>query len=86
MLACAFVFIEMLLHVAKESLKTGAPFALELKEEIKFFFKFKGMVKPVRNRKSNSKSKSPEQKSLENSYGFITDSVRKQLTNNQCEN
>lgn len=75
MLAGVFVFIEMLLHVAKESIKNGASFRSELMAEIKFFFKFNGMVKPVRY-----KSKSPEEsnKSLEN--GYIIDTIPVEIT------
>lgn len=79
-MAIALVFVEMLLHVAKESIKNRATFKEELKEEIKFYFKFKGMVKPVRNRKSESKSPEESHKSQENSpmhYGFINDIARK---------
>lgn len=70
--ASVLVFIEMMLHVAKESFKNGAAFSKELFEEMKFYFKFNGMVKPVRNRKSNSKSKSPNEsnKSVDDTYGW----------------
>lgn len=70
--ASVLVFVEMLLHVAKESIKNGAAFSKEFMEEVKFYFQFNGMVKPVRNRKSNSKSKSPHEsnKSVENTYGW----------------
>lgn len=60
----------MLMHVAKESIRNGATFTREFVEEMKFYFKFNGMIKPVRNRKSNSKSKSPHEsinKSMTNS-------------------
>lgn len=65
--ASFLVFVEMLMHVAKESIKNSATFSREFVEEIKFYFKFNGMVKPVRNRKSNSKSKSPAESNKSNS-------------------
>lgn len=79
--ASLLVFVEMLLHVARESIKNSAAFSKEFIEEMKFYFKFNGMVKPVRNRKSNSKSKSPEEsgKSLNNTYGWNLDNGQRQL-------
>lgn len=76
-LASLLVFVEMILHVTKESIKNNVNFKEELKEEMKFYFKFKGMVKPVRNRKSCSKSPEQSNKSQENSpfnkYNLMND-------------
>ncbi|GJQ86667.1 hypothetical protein Trydic_g7852 [Trypoxylus dichotomus] len=79
-LATGLVFIEMCLHIVKESIKYKAPFCNELTEELKFYLKFKGLVKPVRLKKSNSKSPPESNKSEKSeqemqdqpdSYGFL---------------
>lgn len=69
-LAVLLVFVEMLLHVAKESIKSRTTFKKELQEEIKFYFKFKGMIKPVRNRKSKSKFTEEKEKYQENGLEY----------------
>ncbi|XP_017769340.1 PREDICTED: glutamate receptor ionotropic, kainate 2-like [Nicrophorus vespilloides] len=74
-MACFMVFLEMVLHVAKESIKRKATFLEEFKEEIKFYFKFKGSVKPVRMR-SFSKSPEASAKSAE-SFGDLAIEVPK---------
>lgn len=45
--ACFLVFVEMTLHVVKVSLKYKSSIAKNLKQELSFCFKFKGMVKPA---------------------------------------
>nr|AVH87300.1 ionotropic receptor 12 [Holotrichia parallela]AVH87311.1 ionotropic receptor 23 [Holotrichia parallela] len=83
--AVILVFIEMILHVMKESIKYKVPFGRELKEELKFTMKFKGLVKPVRIKKSHSKSPTASRKSEKSdqsnegialqpvTYGFLPD-------------
>lgn len=45
--ACFLVFIEMSLHVVKVSLKYKSSIARNLMQEFRFYFTFKGMVKPA---------------------------------------
>lgn len=61
--ACILVFVEMLLHVAKETIKRNGTFMEELKQELIFYFKFKGMVKPVRLKDSPEDSRKSEEES-----------------------
>lgn len=58
--ACILVFIEMALHVVKVSLKYKTSIIRNLKQELSFCFKFKGMVKPAL--KINSEQASEESK------------------------
>lgn len=64
--ACFLVFIEMTLHVIKVSFKYKTPIARNLKQELKFYFKFKGMVKPALKTDSEKSS----EKSNETFHGF----------------
>nr|AWT23251.1 IR22 [Hycleus cichorii] len=59
LLACVSVFIELYLHVLKESIKNKTPWKYTLIEELKFYFNFSGMVKPV-IKPSNADSNEPE--------------------------
>lgn len=46
-MACLLVFVEMALHVVKVSIRTGTSIARNIGHELRFFFRFKGMVKPA---------------------------------------
>lgn len=54
--ACLLVFLEMTLHVIKVSLKYRSSIVRNLKQELRFYFKFKGMVKPALNAESEDGS------------------------------
>lgn len=71
LLSLVLVFIEMGLHLLKRCLKTKTPFTKLVVEELKFYFKFSGMVKPV----IRESSAEDDQKSEESPapYGFIVD-------------
>lgn len=89
--AVILVFIEMFLHVAKESIRHKAAFCNELSEELKFYLKFKGLVKPVRLKKGDSKSPDESDKSEKSEehemqtepngrgYGFLPELVKQPL-------
>ncbi|XP_022900361.2 glutamate receptor ionotropic, kainate 2-like [Onthophagus taurus] len=74
--AVVLVFLEMILHVMKVSIQHKVSFVQLLKEEMKFYMQFKGLVKPVTTRKG---SKSPEESEKTNeherieqpTYGFL---------------
>nr|QBB73017.1 ionotropic receptor [Protaetia brevitarsis] len=89
--AVVLVFVEMFLHVMKESIKHKAAFWAELSEELKFYMKFKGLVKPVRLKKGDSKSPDDSDKSEKSeqhemqgeangrSYGFLPELIKQPL-------
>ncbi|KAF2905279.1 hypothetical protein ILUMI_00899 [Ignelater luminosus] len=56
LLAFALVFIELILHTLKKYGRDHQSCMEEFTEEIKFYFKFKGMVKPVQGRKADAQS------------------------------
>lgn len=58
-LSCIFVFLEMLLHIGKKSVRNKTSFKEALKKELKFYFQFSGMVKPVYIDQKNSSSIAP---------------------------
>lgn len=46
--AILLVFLEMLAYILKKSVRHKKPFWIEVREEFKFYFKCRGLVKPVR--------------------------------------
>lgn len=80
--AVVLVFIEMLMNVMKESIRQKKSFWEELKEELKFYLRCRGLVKPVRKGRSNSESPGESEQSNrskdiiemeEPAYGFLPD-------------
>lgn len=62
LLSVIFVFVEMVVHNFKESLRKKLPFKESVKEELIFYTKFGENVKPVIQRSlSKSRSKSVEE-------------------------
>lgn len=62
--ACVLVFVEMSLHVIKVSLKYKTSIARNLKQELSFYFQFKGMVKPALLRVNTSEEGSDRSKEI----------------------
>lgn len=63
-MACLIVIVEFLFYVAKECVKTHTPFKTALVKELKFYFRFSGMVKPVvynHSEKDSTSRKSTEE-------------------------
>lgn len=79
LLSVIFVFVEMVVHNFKKSLRKKIPFKESVKEELIFYTKFGENVKPVIQRSlSKSRSKSVEddenclcEEKQERVYGFI---------------
>lgn len=71
-----FVFTELALHTLKKYGRDRQSCMEEFKDEIKFYFSFKGMIKPVKNRKSDSQSLDSKEKLEVNepiTYDFAPD-------------
>lgn len=55
-LALVCVFFELAIHVGKKNMGNSRMFMEELKEELRFYFKFKGTVKPLKDGRADSQS------------------------------
>lgn len=55
-LALVCVFFELAIHIAKKNAGDPKMFMEELKEELRFYFKFKGTVKPLKDGRADSQS------------------------------
>lgn len=78
-LALFMAILETIMHTCKKSIKTKTPFVTVLMEEIKFYFRFSEMVKPVYYGNSlEGSSESNKFRSEEKELPF--DLVNKQLS------
>lgn len=77
-LAFSLVFTELALHTLKKYGKDRKSCFAEFKDELRFYFTCKGMVKPVKSRKADSESNNSSKDNSETreltvpTYGFTT--------------
>lgn len=62
LLAFALVFTELALHILKKYGRDHQSCMEEFAEEIKFYFRFKGMVKPAKVKKADTQSVDSKEK------------------------